>query len=70
MGFLIMEVKQYTKVLVWDRSKCRGFLIMGVKQYTKVLIWGRNKFPEYGAGGFLINNYKYWTKISVLNNKL
>ncbi len=45
-----MEVKQYTKVLVWDWSKCpeyRGFLIMEVKQYTKVLVWDWNKCPEY-----------------------
>ncbi len=49
-----MEVKQYTKVLVWDRNKCpeyRGFLYMEVKQYTKVLVWDRNKCPEYR--GFL-----------------
>ncbi len=31
--FLIMEVKQYTKVLVWDQNKCpeyRGFLYIEV----------------------------------------
>ncbi len=50
-----MEVKQYTKVLVWDRNKCpeyRGFLIMEVKQYTKLLVSDQNKWcPEYR--GFL-----------------
>ncbi len=52
-----MEVKQYTKVLVWDRNKCpeyRGFLIMEVKQYTKVLVWDWNKCPEYNYGGPVI----------------
>ncbi len=42
LRFLIIEVKQYTKVLVWDLNKCPeygGFLIMEVKQYTKVLVW-------------------------------
>ncbi len=49
-----MEVKQYTKVLVWDLNKCpkyRGFLYMEVKQYTKVLVWDLNKCPKYR--GFL-----------------
>ncbi len=58
---LLWRLKQYTKVLVWDRNKCpgyRGFLIMEVKtiQYIKVLAWYRNKCPEYR--GFLIMEVK------------
>ncbi len=49
-----MEVKRYTKVLLWDQNKWYYLIIKLIKQYTKVLVWDQNKWY------YLIIDFPYY----------
>ncbi len=54
-----MEVKQYTKVLVWDWNKCpeyRGFLIMEYTKYDTKYVTEIAGFPYMEVSLYIISN--------------